>query len=231
MRFALRSILARGACALLVAGSCAHAAAVRLQPDRAAPAPGEPVVVRIVAGASAEDAGTPVDAVGADLMQRIWKYGRADLAPAGRDANSIRFRPERPGVNLVVYRSDRNGAYAKTIVIAGAVPEGDPLRWSEVGQRLEIVPQTDPVSLADSGGTLEVQVLFEREPLAGARIEAAPVDGASGGATSAVTDEIGLARVPIGGPGWWVVRVAHRSDTSPRELTATLTMHAGAPSR
>jgi uncharacterized GH25 family protein len=96
----------------------------------------------------------------------------------------------------------------------------NPIRWSELGQRLEIVPQSDPVKLARGGGKLEVQVLFEREPLAGARVRALPEADRSGGAKMATTDEIGLASVVLDRPGLWLVEVARGNVLSTLVLSA-----------
>jgi uncharacterized GH25 family protein len=99
---------------------------------------------------------------------------------------------------------------------------------------LEIVPQTDPVELLERGGRLEVQVLWEREPLAGVNVVATPRDGSGSSARPFVTDEIGMARVDLDAAGSWIISVVHAGQTEdePRgrvESTATLVLTAGPP--
>ena len=117
--------------------------------------------------------------------------------------------------------------HAKALVIVGDAAASSPLRWSELGQRLEIVPQSDPVQLIRGGGELEVQVLWEREPLAGVSVEAVLRDGARQAAQVATTDEIGVVRFDLQRRGFWVICVEHDAGFGDGALaSATLTLAA-----
>jgi uncharacterized GH25 family protein len=124
-------------------------------------------------------------------------------------------------VQLVGYASTAGGDYCKTLIVIGDAGEGDPLRYSELGHRLEIVPQSDPVALAKKAGRLELQVLFDREPLAGAVVTAVPRKAPSEGVLRARTDEIGLVEFAIDHSGLWMVAVERES------LSATLVLLVG----
>lgn len=183
-----------------------------LLPEPSSPRPGQRVVVRLMQGAPFEGASAPAE--GTKKFQRVWKGGRRS---AGGD-----FAPSESGVQLVVY-DDGTGRYCKAVVVVGEASADDPIRYSEVGHRLEIVPQTDPVALVRRGGELEVQVLFEHEPLAGAIVAALPRRAPREGRRTAVTDEIGLARFVLDRAGTWMVRVAHPAARA----RATLVLQAG----
>ena len=151
---------------------------------------------------------------GGSRLQRLWKKGRENLPAAI-------FRPSEAGVQLVGYSSTATGDYCKALIVVGDAARDDPIRWSELGQRLEIVPQSDPVVLRKSGGMLQVQVLFEREPLAGVRVvalpQAAPIEGRKKGRS----DEIGLVSFRLDRPGRWMIMV----ERPP--LSATLVLESG----
>ena len=94
-------------------------------------------------------------------------------------------------------------------------------------QRLEIVPQTDPVKLSRDGGTLEVQVLYEREPLAGVRLLALPRGAAADEHVIAITDEIGVAKFDLTRAGLWLVELAYKHEGV--RSRSTLVLRAGPP--
>jgi hypothetical protein len=156
------------------------------------------------------------------LFQRLWRQGRADLRAAEGSIPAASFVAEHAGVQLLAFVSSQGDRFCKSLVVVGDPPEGDPLRWSELGQTLEIVPQSDPVTLVRRGGVLEVQVLFEREPLADAAVSFVP-QSEPGAAVSLRTDEIGVVRRRLDRAGLWLVRTAHGSRV------ATLTVVAGGP--
>ena len=197
-------------------------AEVWIMPMPLTPSAGQRVMLRLEAG-EGETQGN---------FQHVWKRGRRNLHAA-----DLGFDTRGDGVHLVTFESppaaDARGhhvqRFAKALVVVGAPPAGSPLRWSEVGQRLEIVPQTDPVALLRGESRLEVQVLYDREPLAGARVEAVPPGGA-GEVRAARTDEIGVAAVLLDRAGHWRVRVAYRGRCDTCEppvmelLTSTLVL-------
>lgn len=146
-------------------------------------------------------------------IQQIWFRGRRTLD--GKKREQLKLGPSE-GSQIVIATfpmryDEEQGAliasFAKALHVAENPNLGDPIRWSETGQMLEIVPQSDPVALARSGGRLEVQALFDREPLADVWIEAWPASG--GEPTRLRTDEIGVVAFRPTEPGLWVLSVEH----------------------
>lgn len=209
------------------------AADVWIQAEPASPEPGRAVSLRLFEGPPFEGTEVSRTVESAGALQRLWKSGRSNLKLPSDRGYAAEFVADKPGVNMLVYASAAGDDFCKAILVVGRPGEGDPLRWSEVGHTLEIVPQSDPVQLARKGGTLEVQVLFDREPLAGTRVRAVPEAAPEGGAKSAATDEIGVVRIGLDRPGRWLVRVAHTGRCegcgagSPTSFTATLLVSAG----
>jgi hypothetical protein len=213
--------------------SVALAGDLWIQPEPAAPSPGQQITLRLFEGEPFAGQERPSDPDRTERFLRLWKKGRANLAGREERAPAARFIAAEPGAQLIVYDSPSAGSYCKAVIVVGEPAAGDPLRWSELGQRLELVPQSDPVELLAGANTLDIQVLFEREPLAGARVVAFPAAAPREGLRAAITDEIGLVRLRLDHPGWWLVRVRHRPrgadghSASGSELTATLTIAAG----
>lgn len=169
------------------------------------------------------------------MLQHVWNSGRAHLGTD--DARSSRFKARDAGVHLIAYSSEpqtdpasgaRVSHFGKLLLVVGDGAPDSPIRYSEVGQRLEIVPQTDPVALKRRGGRIELQVLYDREPLAGVTVRAH--QAGSGGGGQATTDEIGLATLRLDQPGTWIVEVSHEQrcrdcgSASRERLSATLTL-------
>ena len=210
-----------------------YAADLWIQPDPAKAQPGKRVDLRLYEGSPFGGEELPFKPDEATLFQRLWKGGRVNANNPEGSKPAARFNPDRPGVHMVVYSSAAGDRFCKAFVVVGAAPEGDPLRWSELGQTLEIIPQTDPAILARAGGTLEVQILFDREPLAGARVTAIPEADSEAGPRSKITDEIGVVRFRLDRPGRWMIRVAHRGpcegcgEKAPESFAATLVLAAG----
>ncbi len=202
--------------ALLLQLSTAAAGVHWLIPDPATAEPPSEIVIRIFEGEPFEGEERPCAGEQAELFQRVWRSGRASLQKSGG-----KFRVVRPGVQLIGYSSQAAGDYCKVIVVVGDAREGDPLRYSELGQRLEIVPQSDPVKLLKQAGRLEVQVLFEREPLAGVVVKAVPREAPLDGMLKARTDEIGLVDFALDHSGLWMLAVEKGS------LSATLVLLVG----
>ena len=209
--------------------AAAPRAAVWIEPDPALPDAGDEVVIRLMDGEPF--AGRPLVGDGAARFQHVWKSGRAGLSGA-----EPRIVTSSPGTHVIVYSWEGQGSggelvgrHAKAILVVGAPEAGSPLRWSETGQRLEIVPQTDPVRLIEGQRTLEVQVLYAREPLAGATLVATP-RAEPDSSRRVKTDEIGLARLQLDRQGPWLIRVAHRASCEDcptptlERLTSTLVL-------
>lgn len=214
-------------------GTPALAADLWLQPEPPAARPGDTVRLHLFEGAAFRASERPFRSGDVDLLQRLWRSGRANLTGSEGGTPLASFTVRRPGVNLLVYDASTGDKFCKAFVVVGEPDEGDPLRWSEVGQTLEIVPQSDPVTLARRGGTLEVQVLFDREPLAGTKVTAVPEAAPAAGVRSATTDEIGIVRFRLDRPGRWLVLVAHRGrcegceGRAPESFSATLLLTVG----
>jgi len=196
---------------LLPAVPPAFGADLWLLPEPIAPLPGELIDVRLIGGVQER----PYLAEKVELLQSIGRDARRNLVGRQGRTPFARMDAGKSGTRLIVYngrpRADAVAdRFCKAILVVGNPDEGGPLRWSELGQRLEIVPQTDPVRLSRAGGRLELQVLFEREPLAGARVEAVRL---SGGVDPQVgrTDEIGLTTLALSRAGTWRIEVAHEA--------------------
>jgi uncharacterized GH25 family protein len=207
-----------------------HASSLWLQTDPVAPGPQEEVRVRLIRGDRfpGEDQPAPDDRVA--LFQRLRKNGRDNLPVEGAVIPAATVRAGQAGVEIIALSwkgrtGPNDGYYCKVVMVVGDATEDNPIRYSELGQRLEIVPQTDPVKLHRSGGRLEVQVLFDREPLAGTRLAAIPQAAPSEGILTAVTDEIGLARFELDRPGLWLIEAVNKTPDS--RSRATLVLSAG----
>ena len=226
---------------LLLGATSSAAEELWIVPEPLSPAAGEEVRVRLMAGQAFAGRELSVADAGAARFQRVWKNGRVNLSVDEDGAMDTRFRPEAAGIQLIAFssepmRSDKSETetrFCKALVVVGKPEAGSPLRWSELGQRLEIVPQTDPVLLLERGGRLELQILFEREPLAGVRVHALPGSAPQGGGKRARTDEIGLTRFSLDRPGPWLIRVEHRARAKDGwdHLVATLVLNSGASTR
>ena len=233
MRFAAGKVVVMLAVLLALASGVSSAADFWLQPGSPTPAPGDEITLRLYSGAPFAGEELPYTEARAELFQRLWRKGRSDLAGQPDRTPFTSFSATEPGIQLVVLNLGGSKEFCKALVVVGAAKAEDPVRYSEFGQRLEIVPQSDPAQLLRHGGSLEVQVLFEREPLAGARVVAIPQGAPREGLEAAITDEIGLATLKLGRPGWWMVRVRHRprSEGAPTvertQLSSTLVLAVG----
>lgn len=212
-----------------------------LQLDPLAPSVAEEIRVRFLEGKPFRGRELAFDDSRVELLQRLWRNGRRNLGGEAGRTPMAAFRVDRPGVQLVVY-SGRSAdspvadTFCKAVVVVGTSERRDPLRWSEVGQRLELVPQSDPVGLVERGGRLEVQLLYEREPLADTVVTAVP-ETDSKALRTAKTDEIGVVGFELDRPGRWVIAVQHRARCSdcgtpaPVDFRASITVVSGGGSR
>lgn len=213
-------------CLLLVALP-SRAATLWLEPDPAAPAANQPVQMRLMLGDRFSGEERALDADAVVSFQRLRKNGRENL-PRETGAKPVaRYETGGDGVEIVTlaWKGQTGEYYCKSVQVVGDAAAGHPLRYSETGQRLELVPQTDPVELARDGGTLEIQVLFEREPLAGVRLLALPENPGDGEHVIAVTDEIGLAKFELSRAGLWLIELAYKYDGG--RYRSTLVLRAG----
>lgn len=110
--------------------------------------------------------------------------------------------------------TQRSQKFAKAIMEIGR--NGPRLDANPVGHLLELVPLSDPVAM-HAGQTFEVMALYRGKPLPKAYLHAGPAatdtattNGARATAdTTLVTDDGGVARLPIRGAGLWNVRLLH----------------------
>jgi hypothetical protein len=207
----------------LVAAGPASAAGLWLGTEPISPQPGQTIVVRLFDDEGRE---RPYRAEDVGRFQRLWRSGRTDVHGEEGRTPVARFVADRAGVVLVVFDSADGREFCKALVVVGSPESGDPLRWSEVGQRLEIVPQSDPIELRRKPGRLELQVLFGREPLAGAVVMATPLAEPSA-VRRARTDEIGVARLKLDSPGVWRVETTHGDPGKQTPFSATLQLVVG----
>jgi len=219
----VRPVLTLLALSLIATGAADAAPAAWLDFQPPEPAPGERITLHLHDPSGAEQ---PYRAERTGRFQRIWRHGRADMRGEQDRTPAAAFVEQRPGVVLVAYDAADGRSFCKTFVVIGSPEAGDPLRWSELGQRLEIVPQTDPVQLARAGGTLELQVLLDREPLAGSEVTAIPPGGGDPPLRGR-TDEIGVTRIAVDRSGGWRVQAVQPADDGGEALTSTLYLVVG----
>ncbi len=102
---------------------------------------------------------------------------------------------------------ERYRRYLKALFQAG--DQRDDTYRRVLGQRLEIVPQSNPYGMK-SGDTLNVRILFEGKSLNGAKVFA--YNHSSGGAVheqAARTAGDGTVAFKLDRPGEWLIRVVH----------------------
>jgi hypothetical protein len=207
----------------------AGAATLWLEPDIVAPRANQPVQLRLMLGERFAGEERAIDGEAVVAFQRLRKNGRDNLPRDHATQPAASYTTGGAGVEIVTltWQGKTGDYFCKSVQVVGAAEPGHPLRYSETGQRLEIVPQTDPVELAREGGTLEVQVLYEREPLAGVRLLALPRGAAADEHVIAITDEIGVAKFELTRPGLWLVELAYKHEGA--RLRSTLVLRAGPP--
>jgi hypothetical protein len=125
-------------------------------------------------------------------------YLREDGLPQIYAERARRGELDRPAVER--YRKD-----AKALIVR---PGSGSAALAPVGQRLEIVPLSDP-SQSRSGDTLPVLVRFEAKPIAGLTVNAGWSGQPGNHAVTVVTDTAGRAMIPLGASGLWYVRTEH----------------------
>jgi uncharacterized GH25 family protein len=103
---------------------------------------------------------------------------------------------------------ERYARTVKCLLQVGTVAGGD-LHKRVLGQKIEIVLLQNPYQL-DPGDDLEVQVLFDGEPLRDQLVTALNGDGEQLVSTSkARTNETGIARFRLEQGGFWLIRLVH----------------------
>jgi hypothetical protein len=212
----ITAMLLASVMAALAQASAARAQGLHLSTEPARPTAGTEIRVTLSRGMPFAGEVLSADAARGVRLQRLWRSGRSDLEPDPA-TGVARFRATEPGVQLVAFgpRGDGGGSgevasFGKALVVVGGTASNAAIWRSELGQELEIVPETDPVTLAESGGSLQVQVLFDREPLAGATVVAVAESPAGDSYLRSLTDTLGRARFDLDRPGRWLVHLAHK---------------------
>ncbi|HEV2855602.1 MAG TPA: DUF4198 domain-containing protein [Thermoanaerobaculia bacterium] len=100
--------------------------------------------------------------------------------------------------------------FAKALILTGN--DRGPGYDQVLGQRLELVAETNPYALT-GGGELRVRLLHEGKPLAGALI-AALQKGRPEARISVRSDKQGRARLRLDRPGFWLVKAVHMVPAS-----------------
>jgi hypothetical protein len=191
----------------LAATGMLQAQALYLSAEPEHPDAGEEIRVRLMSGAPFDGQATETDSV---RIQRLWNAGRTLLDD---ETGSAAFRPDSPGVELIASLAgdDEVSSFGKALLVVGEPSRSGRIWRSELGQRLEIVPETDPLELARRGGALQIQVLFDREPLSGATVVAVAEEAGTKHYRQGQTDEMGRVRFELDRPGRWLVHLAHKS--------------------
>src|SRR5262249_874301 len=101
---------------------------------------------------------------------------------------------------------------AKSLIAFGS-GGADPGFDRVLGQRLQLVPETNPYALAGRG-ELPVPLRDEGKPLAGALVQALQ-RARAGAKVTARTDRRGRARLELDRPGLWLVKAVHEVPAPP----------------
>jgi len=117
-------------------------------------------------------------------------------------ARAARGESQQPGIEIF----SRN---AKAMLVApGTAATGDTQRWRRpVGLTLELVPESDPRTLA-AGGRFALRLLHRGKPLEGALVKAFPKDG-NERRLSARSDAQGRVRFVLPEGGTWLISAVH----------------------
>lgn len=100
---------------------------------------------------------------------------------------------------------------AKSLIAVGGDPGSGVDRV--LGLTLELVPERNPYTLR-AGQELPVRLLYGGAPLAGARVAALRKDQPSR-QVAARTDAQGRVRLPLAGPGVWMIKAVHMIPAPP----------------
>lgn len=166
----------------------------------------------------------------ADTFHAYLHYEGLDFIKARRVASGDDKKPGR----------ERYRRFVKTLIRvvpaapAATEPEPDTTFSRVIGQQLEIVPLNNPLTMAP-GDDLQVKLLFEGKPLAGALVKAWHRKPGQFLVVHAITAADGTATVTLPHPGAWMVSVVHMvpavgvKDTDWDSLWANLSFGLAAP--
>lgn len=158
--------------------------------------------------------------------QKFNDYLREEGLDAVIRARELSGSSGRPG-------RERYRRNIKTLVLAGTA--SDATYAMKTGQRLEIVPQTDPFTLRP-GAHLELLVLFDGRPLADSLVKLWQRPGQPAAATQR-TNKRGMVRFTVPEGGTWMASVVHMlavrgsTELDWDSYWGNLTFSAGPPNR
>lgn len=123
------------------------------------------------------------------------------------------------GLDFVKVQREKNGTDAlpgreryfrnvKTLILAGAPDSKDRTFAINTGQRLELVPSRNPLTMRP-GDALELSVTFDRRPLAGALVKAWHKQNGQLLIIRTQTSDLGRVKVQLPYPGGWMFSVVH----------------------
>jgi hypothetical protein len=112
---------------------------------------------------------------------------------------------EKSGTTLSPGR-ERYRRNIKTLVRVGA--KSDATFARRIGQRLEIVPMSDPFKLG-SGGRIAFQLTFDGQALPGSLVKFWHATDGPPLALTGITDQNGMVGMALPQPGVWMVSVVH----------------------
>ncbi len=146
------------------------------------------------------------------------RYTKADGVPvfALQPKNEVEL-PEGAKIDI----SARSGQFAKALIMCNTTGTSQPLE--PMGHALEIIVESTPGPTGFSiDKPVTVKVLFEGEPIPGARVSAASTTLNPSGRPeiTAETDAEGRAVLDLYEPGTWVLITSHRMD-APEELRSS----------
>ena len=97
--------------------------------------------------------------------------------------------------------------YAKALLVTPAAKPDVNTSGRVLGQRLEIIPEFDPVDVARKHAPIRIRVMYEGKPLAGATVFAMPRSDPEAGRLEEVTDAGGRAAFALDRSDVWMVKL------------------------
>ncbi|MEL6946766.1 MAG: DUF4198 domain-containing protein [Pseudomonadota bacterium] len=105
--------------------------------------------------------------------------------------------------------------FAKTLVYSGTPQEQAAAKDQATGLKIELVALDNPTTLA-ADEALRVQALYEGKPYQGGQVTVF-VGTKTEVAHRIITDENGIARIPAGGPGPYLLNIIKMTDPQSKE--------------
>jgi hypothetical protein len=97
--------------------------------------------------------------------------------------------------------------YAKALIVTAGAKTDASASERVMGQRLEIIPEFDPVAIAEKTAPIRVRITYEGKPLVGATVFAMPRSDPEAGRLEEITDANGRAAFALDRPDVWMVKL------------------------